>query len=67
MLKVAYFQVLYNPHKLTICMQLPPSVPIYMQITLAVINGSVFVRVYNWERTTYRFWNCNYEVLAHTI
>ena len=32
MLKVVYFCAAYNPHKLTICMQLPPSVPTFMQI-----------------------------------
>ena len=31
MLKVVYFCAADNPHKLTICMQLSPSVPTYMQ------------------------------------
>ena len=29
--KVIHFHAAYNPHKLTIRMQLPPSVPTYMQ------------------------------------
>ena len=39
-LKVVYYFAAYHPHKLTICMQLPPSVPTECTslINLLVIN-----------------------------
>ena len=39
---VAYFCGAYNPHKLTICMQLPPSVPTYMQRMHLVDQSSCY-------------------------